>query len=788
MTFDKSQMSYKALRGIIAERTNGVVFWIGSGPSLGAGLPSWSQLKNELLKALVEKIDNLDHQEGESFRNYARLINTEQNNWIAFEILRTGLGKTTWQSRIRELLDPSVSIETPLAYKKIWRLRPHGILTLNLDRLASKAYSEMNTGEVLLTEFVGKQVAEYTHALRNPYPFICHLHGKLDDASSWIMTSSDLKQAQHQLAYANFIRTCLTAKTVVFVGISTTDQAVGGFIEQLSGLGIDADAHYWITDRRDSLTDSWAEEQGIRLIRYNAPDGDHSGLLEILDDLIAFVSKDDPKEVLPISPVGFTPANRLLPSKAELLELDEEEIRQILNEEASRILETVSPDTIRAYNEFVQDYDQAIYRAWYASTGPGNNQLLGNTLHEETAHGAFGRVYRATDSEGKEVAVKVLHEGIRQNSDLFQAFRRGVRSMQILGYNHVEGMVPYRNTFEIPACVVMDWIDGPNLDDAVSSKQLRDWELVIRIGSDIANIVRQGHILPERVLHRDIRPSNVMLRGFYSDPLDWDVVVLDFDLSWHRGASERSVVHGSTTFGYLAPEQKHEIQGVSTRHAAVDSFGMGMVLFFMVSGRDPVSDEHKHVDWKNTLSEATEMLPSAQWQSVPSRFARLIEHATQNEQVDRWDMTQIQAELGRLHKAELDPASTQSIELIAEEIAARCEFSQGYEWNSDTLSAVKESVSGIRIEVQGDESQRKIIAKLSWGEPGVRGKAYLDKWIPNRMGTARDILESSGWRIEDAQSRYSYISISASLPARTVLTDMNEAGKSLDRALDQLRF
>ena len=787
MTFDKSQMSYRALRGIIAERTNGVVFWIGSGPSLEAGLPSWSGLKDELLKALEEKIDNLDQQEHDLLGKAATFIREEQNNWRAFERLRTGLGKTTWQSCIRQLLGTPAPIVTPLAYQRVWSLRPHGILTLNLDRLASKAYSEMNT-EVLLTEFVGKQVAEYTHTLKNPHPFICNLHGILDDASSWIMTSSDLMQVMNDKAYTNFITTCLTAKTIVFLGISPDDQAVGGFIEQLAELGIDVESHYWITDRRDSSTDSWAEKQGIRLIRYGAPEADHSELLEMLDDLIAFVSRDDPEEVPPVRPVGLTPANRPLPSKVDLLRLDEEEIRQILNEEASRILQVGSPDAFKEYNEFSQDYDQAIYRAWYTSIEPGSNQLLGNTLHEEKASGAFGRVYRATDSEGKDVAVKVLHEGIRRNSDLFQAFRRGVRSMQILGYNHVNGMVPYRKTFEIPACVVMDWVDGPNLDEAVSSKQIQDWELVLRIGSAIADIVRRGHVLPQRVLHRDIRPSNVMLRGFYSDPHEWDVVVLDFDLSWHRGALERSVVYGSTTFGYLAPEQIQDIQGVSTRHAAVDSFGMGMVLFFMMSGKDPVPDEHKHVEWKNTLSQATERLPCVQWRSVPSRFARLVEHATQNNQAERWDMTQIQAELERLHKVVLVPESTQSSELIAEELTARCEFSKDYKWNTDTLSAVKEAHSEIRIEVQGDESQRKILTKLTWGKPGVQGRAYLDKWIPNRMTTARDMLASGGWSIEESEAKYAYISISASLSAETALGDMDQAVKSLDRALDKLRF
>ena len=374
------------------------------------------------------------------------------------------------------------------------------------------------------------------------------------------MTYSDLKWQLSSPSYQNFIRSCLSAKTVVFVGISADDEAVGGFIENLSNLGIDAGAHYWITDRRDLVTDQWAEKQGIRLIRYDTPDGNHSELLELLDDLIDFVSADDPADATPVIPVGLSPATDALPQEADLLKQDAESIRNILNEEANRILASLYPDAIEDYNRFSQAYDQAIYRAWYTSTESSNNRLLDNILLEEVASGAFGKVYQATDSVGNLVAVKVLHEAIRRNADFLQAFRRGVRSMEILGNNGVKGMVPYRKAFEIPACVVMDWVDGPNLDDAVSSRQIGDWELILRIGSDMADIVRRGHVLPERVLHRDIRPSNVMLRGFYSDPDKWDVVVLDFDLSWHRGALEKSVIHGSAMLGYLAPEQIQIIQ------------------------------------------------------------------------------------------------------------------------------------------------------------------------------------------------------------------------------------
>ena len=787
MTFDKSQSSYEALRSIIAERTNGVVFWIGSGPSIDAGLPSWTSLKEILLESLEEKAQQLNSTEVDGLGRAVELIKNEKNNWCAFELLRRNLGRTTWQSRIRELLDPPASIETPLIYKKIWKLRPHGILSLNLDRLVTKAHRQSNPDETLVTEFVGKHVAQHTHALKNPHSFICHLHGQLDDASSWILTSDDLERQKHNTAYRQFISTCLTAKTVVFLGIGADDQAVGGFFEQISRVGIDVNSHYWITHRRDRTTDRWAEEQGIRLILYNAPDENHIELLEMLDDLIAFVSKDV-EDVLPVNPVGLRSSEHELPCIADLLGLDEEQIRQKLNSEAGRILETSSPDKIDEYNKFSQEYDQAMYRAWYTSTEPGRNKLLGHMLHDEVASGAFGKVYKATDPVGKDVAVKVLHVGIRQNVDLFQAFRRGVRSMQILQSNQVEGMVPYKQTFEIPACVVMDWIDGPDLNEAVSSKHIHNWGVVLRIGTEIADIVRRGHVLPERVLHRDIRPSNVMLRRFYTKPEDWDVVVLDFDLSWHRGALERSVVHGSTTFGYLAPEQIQDLQGVSTRHAAVDSFGIGMVLFFMMSGRNPIPDEHKHTDWKDTLNQAATTLPSIHWHSIPSRYARLIDNATQDKQATRWDMTQIQAELRRLYEAACDPRSIQSTELIAEEIAARCDYSTDYVWNDNTLSAVKDSPSGVRLIVRGDESQSKIIVELSWGDPGVQGRTHLAKWITTKMEVVRDILDSSGWSIDVSRSKYAHIYVSAAMHANIALINLDRTAKSLDRALNQLRF
>jgi serine/threonine protein kinase len=141
----------------------------------------------------------------------------------------------------------------------------------------------------------------------------------------------------------------------------------------------------------------------------------------------------------------------------------------------------------------------------------------------------------------------VLHERIRNDPEMLQGFRRGVSSMRILGKASVRGIVPYCRASEIPAFVVMEFIEGPTLQQAVEQRIIRGWDALLRVAVDLADILRRSHQLPERVLHRDIRPSNIMLRNGWDRGDDWELLVLDFDLSWHRGAPELSITKGTTS-------------------------------------------------------------------------------------------------------------------------------------------------------------------------------------------------------------------------------------------------
>ena len=781
MPFNAQQNSHQVLRSIIAEKTSKLVFWVGSGLSAGAKLPTWPQLKNHLVSQLREKAYNILNADSQSLKLAADRAEKEENCWIAFHILREKLGSSSYRSAIRETLRPALTAPCPSAYHYVWKLGCAGVLNLNLDRLATKALGEVSPGR-LPTEFSGRYAKSFLHSLKSPHPFVANLHGIGDDESSWVFTKHDLRHLLKSEGYQTFIRSCLATTTVLFLGISADDVAAGGHIEALTHAGIDSGPHYWLTNRVDLKTDTWAEQAGIQIIRYH----NHSEIIDFFEDVLRFVPDDGPSPPPVVLENLLEHQETLLPSAEHLSQLEAEEIRRVLNTHAKQLLTIESSDSYSKYEDFCTSYDEAIYRAWYTSVTTPANKLLGFTLIEEVAHGAFGRVYRASAPDGKQVAIKVLHEEIRRNPLLLGSFRRGVRSMRFLMNRDVSGMVAYQEASEIPAFVVMDWVDGPTLHEAQESRQIDDWGSILKIGLQMADIIRYAHAIPERVLHRDIRPSNIMLEGFYSRPNEWQVVMLDFDLSWHQGALEQSVVHGAL-FGYLAPEQIQATPGASTRHAAVDSFGLGMTLYFMITGRDPLPDQHRHYDWKKTVQEAALGHGKTSWVSLPYRYVRLIIKATDDIQAKRWDMSQIKDELERLIDAFLNPTEVVSAELLAEEIAARS--NRVYEWNDDLATAVIQLVSGAIIKITGNESDRLVVVHLNWSRSGKQEHKQVGKWMAPAADRCAKMLKSEGWKIrtKNVQPPHSMV-LEATLTVPLAASNLIKQAGAVSTVAEELTF
>ncbi len=787
--FNTDQMSYGRLRSIVRERTNPIMIWLGSGLSSAAGMPSWLDLRNNLCRALEDKARYAPTKDQADQRKRLAHIKAEGDLWLAFSLLRDALGDTSYVECIKESFAAAPSCSIPAGYEKVISLPFSGIINLNIDRLATRTYSLKNPGKCLV-EFSGRQCGDFVHILKGGHQFIANLHGTVEDRSSWVLTRQDLNWLTNQPGYTEFVKSILCTRTVIFIGVRTNDIAVGGHLEKLKKMGVDFGTHFWITDKSDKNTDRWAESAGVLLIRYNSSN-EHIELSEMLTDIATFFPEDQP--AAPVLPNIDGADEVVLPSAEQLERMSDEDIRIALNKYAEYILRDGSKESYRIFDEFCERYDRYVYRSWYITTKAPSNIILGYRLEQQIAEGAFGRVFKAIDAQGDYVALKLLKQDVRRKPEMLQGFRRGVQSMRILDKHSVAGMIPYRNSSEIPALVVMDLVDGPNLHEAVESGYCKEWSTILRTAVDLCKIIRTAHQLPERVLHRDIRPANVMFRHYYTDPENYEVVVLDFDLSWYRGSQEVSILGGSTMNGFLAPEQIERIPGTSTRSAAVDSFGLGMTLYYLRSQKEPLYMEHRHRDWRDNLYNRITAHGSRKWVSVPIRFARLIEMSTKDIQSARWDCSQILGELQRLQQAEVSPSEVSSAELVAEELAYSTCMILGqpdiYCWDIDAMRGALQSRSGVKMEFIGNESKHKVCLGFYWSNMGATEYKNVRKYLKPYCEAATSQLSKIGFICEEEiEVTADHASFSMSIDVKRAVADISNMPKSLADVFTKFRF
>jgi len=709
MGINLEQSSYKNLRNIISERTKSVIFWVGSGISAQYGLPTWNNLKKELFKEFDAKILEADESYKKRLEKSKKSILSETNNWITFERLKKTIGKTTYTRTIKQQLS-AISEDSDL-YEKIWSLGLFGLINSNIDKLASIGFNTQFPKKTL-TKFSGKYISDYMHTLNSPNKFLLNIHGDYENVNSWVFTHKELNTLMSLDSYKKFINSAIISNTIVFIGISADDLSAGGHIEKLTKEGYNLSSHFWITDRCDEETDIWAEESGIQLIKYKSTKN-HAELYDLLTDLGDYIPKEDTAPIVYSKPKHTISRN--LPSESELLKEEAEMIRLILNDEAYKIFNSGKKDPYKEFSKFVSEYDEALYQSWYTSTKTPNNILLGYTLLEEIHSGMFGIVFKAKDKYDNLLAIKLLQNSVRKKEEYLQGFRRGIKSMKILNNHNIKGMVKIVNASEIPALIVMDWIQGSNLSEIVESNQIDSSLGFLVLFQKLTLIINTAHSLPERVLHRDIRPSNIMI-GWDDGKINLDDIhVLDFDLAWYKTSIESKEVSFNTGNGYLAPEQISNIHKVSTRSAAVDSFGIGMTMYYVLSKTDPLPSQHLHYTWEQQLNDiSSKFFTDSKWQSLTKRISRLIKNCTKDIQSERWDFSQIIYELDRLSIASHKPSKVLSCDLIAEEVVARSKYYDQYFWNEDKLQAEITPSQGFSIIVKSNESCRSIDYTIRW--------------------------------------------------------------------------
>jgi serine/threonine protein kinase/Tfp pilus assembly protein PilF len=204
----------------------------------------------------------------------------------------------------------------------------------------------------------------------------------------------------------------------------------------------------------------------------------------------------------------------------------------------------------------------------------GNYQIL-----QKIGRGGMGIIYRARQINPRRiVALKRILSCHADSREALVRFEREIRAIAGLEHPNILPIYEVGETEDGRPFFSMKFAAGGSLSEAAQNLR-QDPRRIVQMMAKVSLAVQHGHL--KGILHRDLNPGNILLddRG---EPL-----VSDFGLAKCLDAAS-DLTRTLTSFGtpgYIAPEQ---VQGCAKNvTAAADIYGLGAILFYLLTGRPP---------------------------------------------------------------------------------------------------------------------------------------------------------------------------------------------------------
>lgn len=217
------------------------------------------------------------------------------------------------------------------------------------------------------------------------------------------------------------------------------------------------------------------------------------------------------------------------------------------------------------------------------------------TIEQKIGQGGFGITYKAVQNGlGRIVCIKeyfienkcvrntqartVVPSGISR--ELFEKHRLAfVQEAQTLAQLHHPGIVEVIDVFDenSTSYMVMPFVEGQTLQSIVEKRGPLDYSEAINYVAQVTDAI--GYIHQRGILHRDIKPDNIIITA------DYKAILIDFGAArkFQQDKTQSHTVIG--THGYAPIEQW---DNVSRKGSYTDIYSIGATMYFILTGERPM--------------------------------------------------------------------------------------------------------------------------------------------------------------------------------------------------------
>ncbi|HEX9006789.1 MAG TPA: protein kinase [Bacteroidota bacterium] len=260
-----------------------------------------------------------------------------------------------------------------------------------------------------------------------------------------------------------------------------------------------------------------------------------------------------------------------------------------------------------------------------------DTKLIGRTIDsyqilDVLGKGGMGIVYRAKDLMlEKDVAVKMMDAPLDPQGRLLKRFQEEARSLARLQHPNIVGIYALRES-QLGLCIVMELVRGKTLTDIIKENGALPPERVKKIFLQCLNALDHAH--REGIIHRDIKPGNIMLT-------DDDVVkITDFGLAKRMDPSlaGSTVLVGGTLY-YSPPEQLDSLADVDERG---DIYSLGMTMYEALTGKVPFAETTSDFRIRQAIVEGDIPSPASMRSGIPRDLVQIVMKAISRDPKKRY--------------------------------------------------------------------------------------------------------------------------------------------------------